>query len=331
MASSQSAAPSRMLMRSRDVVSRTSFPSRGRRSRSSSSDDNDQYAALCPYPGRRRRSRSRIQSPIIIYDVAHHSRLPRPDFQQGILSACRRGAIHMLDKLFYDASLVPARPDELPTTDEMVLEALDAPSTGMLSAVIRRDRAYKWSDLAIIKAIEKDKAYDPPLYLDAFLYLGLSPHTVWDRDNEHHDALMWAVRSGSAEFVAMLLSAGADPNGAKVCKRSPHIQIWVRRANFGLGSSSERSSHILPSRLGFGRSPADHNLLLSIILSSMAQSQLELVPSNGRWACLRLRRSKRAECPGKLIRSHKCSLNKVMPMSMKFQSRTRNILCFATL
>jgi Ankyrin repeat len=132
------------------------------------------------------------------------------------LSACRRGAIHLLDKLFYDASLVPARPDELPSTDEMVLEALDAPSTGMLSAVIRRDRKYKWSDLAIIKAIEKDKAYDPPLYLDAFLYLGLCPHTIWDKEVEHHDALMWAIRSGSAEFVSMLLCAGADPNGAKV-------------------------------------------------------------------------------------------------------------------
>ena len=203
-------------MRSGELVRRTSVPSRGRRSRSTSSSSDNEYAALYPYTGRRHRSRSRVQSPVRIYLGAYNSRLPRPDFKQGILSACRRGAIPMLDKLFYEAALVPVRPDELPNTDEMVLEALDAPSTGMLSAIIRRDRTYKWSDLAIIKAIEKDKAYDPPLYLDAFLYLGLSPRTVWDKEVEHHDALMWAIRSGSAEFVAMLLSAGADPNGAKV-------------------------------------------------------------------------------------------------------------------
>lgn len=94
----------------------------------------------------------------------------------------------------------------------------------MLSAVIRRDSTYQWSDLAIIKAIEKDKAFDPPLYLDAFLYLGLSPHKVWDKEVEHHDALMWAIRSGSAEFVAMLLSAGADPNGAKVGQKVPGVE-----------------------------------------------------------------------------------------------------------
>ncbi len=85
----------------------------------------------------------------------------------------------MLDKMFYDAGLVLARQDELLTADEMVLEALDAPSTGILLAVIKRDLMYKWSNLAIIRSIEKDEGYDPSLYLDAFLYLGLSPHTVW--------------------------------------------------------------------------------------------------------------------------------------------------------
>ena len=122
----------------------------------------------------------------------------------------------MLDKLLHEARLVPVRPDQLPTTDEMMIEALDAPTTGILPTLIRRDRKYTWSDLAVMKAIEKDKGYDPPLYLDAFLFLGLSPYTVWDKDVENHDALMWAIRSGSAEFVAMLLCDGADPNGAKV-------------------------------------------------------------------------------------------------------------------
>jgi hypothetical protein len=220
MASSQTGLPTR----SRDLVSRTSFRSRGRHSRSSSSEENDEYAALLPYPGRRLRARSRTGSPVRIYIGAYNSRVPRPDFKQGILTACRRGVVPLLDKLFYDASLVPARADELPSTEEMVLEALDAPSTGMLSAVIRRDSTYQWSDLAIIKAIEKDKAFDPPLYLDAFLYLGLSPHKVWDKEVEHHDALMWAIRSGSAEFVAMLLSAGADPNGAKVGQKVPGVE-----------------------------------------------------------------------------------------------------------
>lgn len=78
----------------------------------------------------------------------------------------------------------------MPTIDEMILEALDAPNTRILTAVFKRDLTYKWSDLAVLKAIEKDKAYDPPIYLDAFLYLGLSPHTVWDQEVEHHDALM---------------------------------------------------------------------------------------------------------------------------------------------
>jgi len=104
----------------------------------------------------------------------------------------------------------------MPTTDEMILEALDAPNTRILVVVFNADPCYKWSDLAVLKAIEKDKAYDPPLYLDCFLYLGLNPHTVWDPEDQHHDALMWAVRTGSPDCVALLLCAGADPNGAKV-------------------------------------------------------------------------------------------------------------------
>lgn len=125
----------------------------------------------------------------------------------------------MLFKLLDEARLVPVRPDQLPTTDEMVIEALDAPTIRILRilhVLLNRDPTYIWSNLAILKAIEKDKGYDPPLYLDVFLTLGLSPRMVWDRDVENHDALMWAVRSGSPEFVAMLLCAGADPNGAKV-------------------------------------------------------------------------------------------------------------------
>ena len=203
-------------MRSRDVVSPTSLQSRGRRSRSSSPDENDEYAALYPYPGRRRRSPSRISTPPVIPGGASSSRSTRPDFRKGILEACRLGDIPTLERLFHEARLVPARPHELPTTDEMVLEALDVPNFRAVTTLIRLDPTYRWSDLAVLKAIEKDKAYDPPLYLDVFLYLGLSPHTVWDEGDENHDALMWAIRTGSAEFVAMLLCAGADPNGAKV-------------------------------------------------------------------------------------------------------------------
>jgi hypothetical protein len=201
----------------RSVVSQRSLRSRGRRSRSTSSDEDHQYDALFPSPSRRRRSRSFSRRVIVVDDNgAFNSQMARPNFKLRILQACRQGDIRLMDKLFHDASLVPASPDELPTTDDLVLEALDAPSTGMLSAVIRRDRKYKWSDLAIIKAIEKDKAYDPPLYLDAFLYLGLSSRKTWDKEGDNHDALMWAIRSGSAEFVSMLLCAGADPNGSKV-------------------------------------------------------------------------------------------------------------------
>jgi hypothetical protein len=122
----------------------------------------------------------------------------------------------VLQPVLYLASRMPALPHELPTTDEMVLEALDAPNTHVLTVVFRRDPSYEWSDLAVLKAIEKDKAWDPPVYLDAFVYLGLNPHTVWDPEGQHHDALMWAVRSGSADLVAMMLCAGADPNGPKV-------------------------------------------------------------------------------------------------------------------
>lgn len=43
----------------------------------------------------------------------------------------------MLDRLVYDASFVPVGPDELAQTDKMVVEALDAPSPRMLTAVIR--------------------------------------------------------------------------------------------------------------------------------------------------------------------------------------------------
>lgn len=225
---SRSSTPRRTGIHSSDLVPapRTSTRSRVRRANSSSSDEDDAYAALFPYTRRPRDARWRPR-PLIIhigtYDGAYNSRLPRINFKQNILMMCRQGLVHLLEKAFYEASLVPVRPDELPSTDEMVLEALDAPTTGMLSAVIQRDRTYKWSDLAIIKAIEKDKAYDPPLYLDAFLYLGLDPHTAWDKEVENHDALMWAVRSGSGEFASMLLCAGADPNGAKVgsslCRR----------------------------------------------------------------------------------------------------------------
>ena len=174
------------------MISRTSVRSRGRRSRlSSSSDDVDEYAVLYPYPGTPRRSHSsRIQSPIIIYDGASSSHPPRPNFKQGILSACRRGNIPLLEKLFYDASLVSARPDELSTINEMIFEALDAPSTDMFSVIIRRDRNYKWSDLAVIKVNEKDKLYDPLLYLNAFLYLRLSLNTIWNLVVEHHNTLM---------------------------------------------------------------------------------------------------------------------------------------------
>ena len=47
--------------------------------------------------------------------------------------------IQVLDKLFYVASLVPAHLNELLTTDETVLEPLDASSTGVLSAITRQD------------------------------------------------------------------------------------------------------------------------------------------------------------------------------------------------
>lgn len=183
---------------------------------SSSSEDNDQYAALSPYPGRRRRSPPRAEYTTIIYLDANNSLFPRPKFKLAILSACRQGDIKKLERMLADATLVPARPDKFPITDEMVMEALDAPGTLMLTVVIRRDPSYRWSDLAILKAVEKDRYYNQPQYLEAFMYLGLSPHTVCDKQAEHYDALMWAIRAGSPEYVAMLLFAGANPNGAKV-------------------------------------------------------------------------------------------------------------------
>jgi hypothetical protein len=78
----------------------------------------------------------------------------------------------------------------MPTTDGMVLEIWEAPHIDILEVVIRRDPSYQWSDLAIPTAIEKDKLYDPPVFLDVFLFLGLSPFTVWDREIDNYDALM---------------------------------------------------------------------------------------------------------------------------------------------
>lgn len=114
-----------------------------------------------------------------------------------------------------DATLVPALPDELPSTDEMVIAAMDSDS-GILGFVVRRDPIYNWSDQAILKAVEIDRNHNSPEHLEIFMCLGLSPHTVWDKEAEHQDALMWAIREGSPEYVAMLLFAGANPNGAKV-------------------------------------------------------------------------------------------------------------------
>jgi hypothetical protein len=217
MASSQFSNPigAPIIIGSGDLINRTPPRSRGRRLRSLSSKD-DEYAALYAYPGRRRRSRSRSRSSARIVHGAQNSHLPRPDFKYNILLAYRRGIIHRLERLLHDASLVPARPDEMPTTDEMVLEILEAPHINILRIVIRRDPSYQWSGLVILTAIEKDKLCNPPVYLDIFLFLGLSPFKVWDQETDNYDALMWAIRSSSPKFIALLLSTGADPNGAKV-------------------------------------------------------------------------------------------------------------------
>jgi hypothetical protein len=216
MESSQSSSRPSRPTRSTQVASQTTRRAPGRPSTPSSSDENDEYAAL--YASRRRRhSPSTIQSPpVAIIFGSSNSRTHRPNFKQNLLSAYRRGVISLFEQQLYEASRVPAIPHELPTTDEMILEALDAPNIRILTFIFKRDPSYKWSDLAVLKAIKKDKAFDPPLYLDSFLYLGLSPHTVWDPEEQHHDALMWAVKTGSPDFVAPLLSAGANPNGAKV-------------------------------------------------------------------------------------------------------------------
>ncbi len=55
----------------------------------------------------------------------------------------------------------------------------------------------------------------------------------------------------------------------------------VCRANCDCPSSFERLLHILQSPPAFGRSLGDRNLLSLITLSSMAQSQMELVRCNG--------------------------------------------------